>query len=315
MSAKKDTDYLFLSAMLRARETKLVSQGQLARISVSAEDAAAVLEECGYARPSPLTVSSLERSLEQRRAELLRELAALAPEPAVVDFFRLRYDYHNARVLVRLGGAAEEDMLSSAGRVDARVFRECAARGDLSPLPRPLADAFKAARELTERTGSAQLADILLDQAWFSELAQYAERAKSGFLMGYVRVFADGTNIRAAVRAARMGKDRAFMLEIFVPGGDLAPESLVAAALGERSFAGLAPGELGELADEAARGGSLAALDAACGRAAERYLASAGRVSFGVEPLISYICAVESEIKTLRRAVGATLRARGAERV
>ncbi len=306
--------------MLRARETKLLSQSQLARIidSPSLEDAASVLADCGYDRPSPLTSEALEHALEKRREELFGELAGLAPEPAVVDFFRLRYDYHNARVLLRLGGNAPDDMLSGAGRVAAARFRDCAARGEYSSLPAELARAFGAAVEILSRTGDAQLADMELDRAWFSELEQYARLAKSDFLAGYVRVFADCANLRAAVRAVRMGKDPAFISETFVPGGELDLQRLVAAALGERPFSEVLPASLrdvGEIAGQAAAGGSLAALDAACDRASDGYLASAGRVSFGVEPLISYICAVESEIKTLRRAVSGRIAGLSAEQI
>ena len=44
------------------------------------------------------------------------------------------------------------------------------------------------------------------------------------------QVLTDSANLRAAVRTVRMGKDRAFMLSVLLPGGSVGEDALAKAA-------------------------------------------------------------------------------------
>jgi len=96
----KDTDYLFISTYLRALESKLLDRERKERVLLAKtdDDAIKVLEECGYFVSSPISVSNIEHTLSERRAAMMSDLAYLAPNPDIVDVFRIKYDYHNARL-------------------------------------------------------------------------------------------------------------------------------------------------------------------------------------------------------------------------
>ena len=68
MSKVKDTNYLAITAMLAARETKMLSAERMERMidAPTNEEAAKILEECGYGdphSPTPTTLSFLSISL------------------------------------------------------------------------------------------------------------------------------------------------------------------------------------------------------------------------------------------------------------
>ena len=86
VKACKDTDYLFISAYLRAKEPQLLTEEKAVRmLSSSVQEAARTLEGCGYA--DVLTIG-LDKALNDRRAAVFSEVEALAPKDGVVALFR-----------------------------------------------------------------------------------------------------------------------------------------------------------------------------------------------------------------------------------
>lgn len=66
VKACKDTDYLFISAYLRAKEPQLLTAEKAGRmLGSSVQEAARILESCGYA--DVLTIG-LDKALNDRRA-------------------------------------------------------------------------------------------------------------------------------------------------------------------------------------------------------------------------------------------------------
>ena len=74
--ANKKEAYLCISAMLRAREPKLLSREKAERMLDAAtfEDAAKLLTDCGYEDLSQMDASQIEESLEKHRAQIFDEL-------------------------------------------------------------------------------------------------------------------------------------------------------------------------------------------------------------------------------------------------
>ena len=100
---KRDVDYLAVSSRIHALETKLLTGERMERMIEAKElrEAARVLTECGYSELSELTAPALEAELSRAQGELFRDLDAAVVEPALLDVFRCRFDYHNVKVLVK----------------------------------------------------------------------------------------------------------------------------------------------------------------------------------------------------------------------
>ena len=74
MTKIKDTDYLTISARIRAMENRLLTRERMERMleARTDEEAAKVLTECGYGELSALTHGALDEMLSAARGALYR---------------------------------------------------------------------------------------------------------------------------------------------------------------------------------------------------------------------------------------------------
>ena len=304
----KEYDYLYISARIHAMENKLLTRERMERMlsARSAEEASKVLSECGYGDFPSLTPAAIEHTLDAARLSLFAELRRAAPDPAIVDVFCIKYDYHNAKVLLKAEatGQSPDELLLDAGRYPAGRLREDYVQGDLSRYSPTFAQAVAQAKELLASSGDPQAADLLLDRAYYTEMLAAAKAARSPFLEGYVRLSIDSVNLRSVVRAARMGKGPDFLRRVLLPEGNVKTDSLLAAGAGAADLAGVfAHTYLTAAAQEGAeamRGGSLTQFERLCDNALTAYLSQGKRVAFGEHPLIGYLYAKENELTTIR---------------
>lgn len=308
MNQKTDKDYIFLSTRVKAMERTLLTREQIEQMldAQTDEDAVKVLAECGYPEMNEVTASELDRVLREQQKKTMADLGSSAPDKNVIDAFRLRWDYHNAKVLVK-SEALESDpepLLMDGGRYEPQRLAEAYRREDLLFCSDRFRHAIERAREILGATGDPQQSDFVLDRAYFEELAALAKASESPFLEGYAALCIDVANLRSAVRTSRMNRSADFLNQVLVPGGTVSERS-VAAARGE---------ELGELfrttrlAQAAAEGaaksapgsGALTDFERLCDDAVMGYLSDERRVPFGVEPIIGYLCARETETMIIR---------------
>lgn len=308
MKQTKDIDYVFISTRVKAMERGLLTRERVERMLDAAtnEDAAKVLAECGYAELKELTGDELERVLAQRQKDTMADLGAAVPDKTVVGVFKLRYDYHNAKALVKAEAlrAGCEGLLLWGGRYDPEQLAQDFAREDLGKCSEIFRRGTARAREVLGATGDPQLADFVLDKAYFEELAALAGETSSGFLSGYVALLIDCANLRSAVRASRLGKGRDFLGQVLVPGGSVS-EQTVAAARGEDLGSVFHSGPLAEAAKVGAAlsapgSGALTDFERLCDDAVMSYLDGARMAPFGAQPVIGYLHARESEMTAIR---------------
>lgn len=300
--------YLFLSAHLRAREAKMLTRERAERMldAASFEEAAKMLTDCGYEDMSSMSVKEVEKALADKRAEIFYELANMSPDKELIDIFRIKYDYHNAKTIMKSEAVELErgDLLSCAGRVKPESLLADFTEDNFKSVPETMGKAIAEARSVLNRTGNPQLADFMLDRAYFTELKDAACELGSEFLKGYAEILIDSANLRSAVRTLRMNKDGDFLRTALVPGGSVDIERIVAAANSGESLAQLfAVTGLKDAASagaEAVAGGRMTAFELACDNAVNAYLKKAKLVSFGEAPVIAFIAAVENEITAIR---------------
>ena len=300
-------DYLYISSLLRAREPRMLSRDKAERMldAPNFEDAAKMLTDSGYEDMSQMSVKQIETALSDRRAAVFHELETLIPNTAALDLFRLKYDYHNAKVLVKSEAMHRNDasLLSSSGRVAPETVQKRFQEDRLRDLPGELGSAAEEARNLLARSANPQLSDFLLDKAYFREMNALADELDSDFARGYVALLADSTNLRSAVRILRMGKDIGYLQEALVAGGSVSEERLTQGISGEglaSVFAGTALTKAAQLGTEAVSGGTLTAFELACDNAVADYLSNAKLCSFGEESVIAYLAGTENELTAVR---------------
>jgi len=307
----KDTDYLSLSARLRAQENRLLSRERRERMleARGEEEWIKVLTECGYAEPEELTLPAVNAVLAQAREDLFRELKAQCPQPGLVEVFQIKYDYHNAKALIKSEAIGEDGrrLLMAGGRYDPIALAENFHRGSLQDYSEPFRRAMQEANAVLTDRRDPQRSDFILDRACYAEMLQAAQNSGSPFLEGYVKLSIDAVNLRTAVRCGRMQGGSELLKDGLLPGGNVDP-STIAAAKGGDLAARFASSPLENAAQLGATlstpgSGSLTAFERACDDALNAYLSKGRMVAFGAEPVVGYLCAREAEATAIRTIV------------
>lgn len=304
----QENDYLYLTAYIHSLENRLLTRERTERMleANTVAEAAKVLGECGYPELTELTPAAIDQVLAAARAELYSQLRGLVPDPGVLDVFSLKYDYHNAKVLIKAEAmhTDPQPLMIDAGRWPVVHLREGYAQQDLGHTSTIYAQAVAKARETLSHTGDPQAADLVLDRACYEELAQVAQAVHSAFLSRYVELLVDAANLRSAVRTLRIGRGPMFLKQVLLPGGSISVDALTQALNNTetlpRLYAGTALAPAAEIAGEVIAGGPLARFERLCDDAVMHEMAGARRKALGEEPVIGYLYAKDAEFTTIR---------------
>ena len=162
-----DRDYLFLSSMLKARENRMLRRDRLEQMlsSGSFEEAARLLAEIGWPDMTGMGSAAVSEALAGRQAEIYAEITRFVPEKELVGIFRLKYDYHNAKTIVKGEGAGVDAayLLSDAGQIEPEILEAAFREDSFQFIPGKLGPAMAEAKGILARTGNPQLADFALD--------------------------------------------------------------------------------------------------------------------------------------------------------
>ena len=304
----KDTDYLSISSRVRAMENRLLTRERRERMldARSDEEAAKILTECGYAEPEDLSAAGVNAVLTRARTELFEDLAKSVPEKSLVQVFQIKYDYHNAKAILKAEAMGEDSrrLLMAGGRYDPDTLADLLRRGESREFSPLFAHAVEEARRALTDHHDPQRADLVLDRACYEEMGVQAKKSGSAFLQGYVRLAVDGVNLRTRVRCERLGVNSELMKASLLPGGNVPAAEVWSRKAGElpnlfssTPLAGAA--QLGG-ALLGSEGGSLTAFERACDNALTAYLTQAKRIPFGEQPVVSYLCVREAEATAIR---------------
>lgn len=305
----KDTDYLVISARIKAMESTLLTRERMEQLldARGEEEVQKILQDCGYPELDAADPEAMDAALAAAREATLSDLADGAPDPRYIDVFKLKYDYHNAKSILKAEAMNTDPgrMLMDMGRISAAELREAMRSGELDNLPPLLASAVAEAREVLQTTRDPQLCDIVLDRWFYKDMDAVAEATGSAFLHNYVQVQIDAANLRTLVRTLRMGKNEEFLRGVLFEGGDVSPDAVLAvsAARGSGLAELYAPTRFQAAAEagvEALRGGTLTEFEKRCDDAVGDYLSGAQFVPFGEAPLLGYLAARETEYTNIR---------------
>ncbi|HHZ19472.1 MAG TPA: hypothetical protein GX391_02995 [Firmicutes bacterium] len=286
------TDYAYAVGRIRALEIGLIPDNLLERLMsvASAQEALQVLAETEYGAVAH--DGDYETLIEDELLRVYQLLQELAPASEAIKVFRFRWDLHNIKLLAA-GGNGKPSRL---GNFPWEVLWEMLNRADYSRLPVEFQTVLNQFQE-AESSSAAQL-----DQAYYS----YGKRvlcAKEGILRDYWLARLDLTNLRLLVRLRKVGAPLEDFVKFMVAHGLIAqkewlevygaPWEAVVAWLGYKPYHSIARDGVASLTD-------LPVLEREIDNYLLERLDRAKWVALGVEPLIAYLLAKETEAKNLR---------------
>lgn len=298
----KDNQYICLSAILRAKEAKMLSRSQMERMLTesSFQDVCRIASECGYVDMCSMDVAGVNAALAEARAKQLAEIGDLIPDPAVLDLFRMKYGYHNAKIVVKSRGDIEayRDIISDARRYSVDELLEVYRSDyDNGVLPEDYANAIREAKSALARTGNPQLSDYILDKAYFSEQLREAEKYRKPYITEYVRLQIDKANLCSLMRTIDMEKREERLQYALIEGGNISVDEISGAVESREDIVLLfAP----TIFAKAAAAATMTEMEKEADNAIREYVQRVNYVSFGPEVVIEYISTLENEIMSLR---------------
>ena len=230
---RKDTDYLCLSAQIRSKERNLLDHARMERMieAPTVDEAVRLLTELGYEKFDSTNQKEFIHSMLQRRVELFDDLVRYTPEPEIVDVFRLKYDYHNLKTIIKTREEDNSNLLIDAGRVPiGELMSQHERGGGWDFLPPTLMKAATEGERVLAETGDPQRSDALMDQYMFQEMRVIAAGTRCPYLVRYVETVIDAANLHSVIRTLRMGRSAAFLKEFLFEGGSVGVDSVMRAA-------------------------------------------------------------------------------------
>ena len=337
---KNNESYLCLSAIVRAREPRLLDSERISRMLAAPTfaECARMLTDSGYEDMSGMNSAGICAALNRHREEIFREIERLSPDKVLTEIFRMPYDCHNAKVIIKSEGlgalqsgaapnsAARENgraapnsattnptsgetgskLMLVSGRIPPERLVQFYNSGEFGSIPGRLGPAMKEAGELLARTSNPQLADFILDRACYGDISDAAGESGNAFLRGYAALLVDTANFRTVVRAVRLGKITDVLRDALISGGRLNSETVLRtldsadtdAIISLFSSAGLE--KAAASAKTALEGGTLTGFELDCDNIVTAFLRNAKYVSYGPEPVVAYLAGVENEITAVR---------------
>ncbi len=280
----------------------MLSSAKLERMLAepSFADACRIASEGGYEDMSGMDVAGINDALARFRAREMAEIAEIAPDVSVLDLFRMKYGYHNAKVIVKSEGDLNKDagLLSDAARFTPEellaVYRT---ENGAGPLPAGYAAAIREARAALARTGNPQISDFILDKAYFTEQLREAKKSGKPFIVDYVRLQIDKSNLRSALRTLGLEHREELLDCALIEGGSISLEELRGSMETKEDLQRLyAPTPLGR----AAAAAGMTQFEKEADNAVRDYVLQSSFISFGQEVLVEYLSALENEITSLR---------------
>ena len=297
---------------IRVYETKLLDKSKLDRMidSNSAEEALKVLQETEYGSlmSNVKRAEDYELILSEELKRLFNVMYDISPVKSLVDLMSTKYDYQNIKVILK-GMFLKEDLsylLIHVGSVEVSKLKYSTENIHLSNLLPIMREAIEEAMSSFENTNDPQMVDIILDKYMFKALLHIKNEIKDTFIDKYVVALIDSTNLKTLLRVKKQNKGREFFASVIIEGGSIDKDRLlgmqndaasnIATKLSFSNYAEFI--KIG--IEDYTKTNSVSLLEKLVDNFIMNMMKNAKIIPFGVEPMLAYIYAKETEIKIIR---------------
>jgi len=309
---KDNTKYAYAVGRIRVLEDRMIDEGKLLRMTDAPDFEAAfsILNETPYAEFSGMlkTPFDFEELLHLELNRLKSVLDKLAPRNSILECLWFKYDVNNIKTLVKaryLGRSDVECPLFRVGTIDAEVLRIYIFEQS-GELPQEMERMINEIQVRYEKTPDPEMIDIVLDKWYFSKLKKAAKLNKVPFFTNLVNSEIDLANIKIFLRLKTEKREQALFESSFAGKGTLDLKFFLELfSKNLEDFVAkfrFSPYHriVSEGVDFYLKNKSFILAEKLMKNYLIDYLKKAKRLSFGIEPVIGYLLAKESEIKTLR---------------
>ena len=307
-----DTRYTYAVGHIKALEARLISPAEMERLmdeETLAEALRALGEFSDYADAITAGDKQPEEILEGQLRQAYAVVSELSLGSKVITALRLKYDFHNLKVLLKarsLGAEPRHERgLSTVGFLSPqqliRIVDERTVDGGVEPF---VGEAILAALSGVDESATPERIEMILDRVYYTLFLE--NLSVNPFLEEYARRRIDLINLRTFWRVQLMEWPEEKLAVSLLPGGTI--EKTFFTTNFATPIADLMP----KLTDDAYRRilrealsayrskKDLSVLDRLADDLLIQHLRKGKYYCFGLEPLVGYIAAKENEVTRLR---------------
>jgi|GEM_PF-1423945 len=302
-----DQRHIFLTGLIRAMETRLLTGSLVRRLMETSGDDACIeiLRDTVYADFFSFGEGlDLDRLMEWRRSLLFNLIENFVRDENFNALLRIGYDYHNIRVMLKksLLDIPDDSLAVSHGIIPVEIMKEIFISEQFHLLPAAMEHAVTAAVESWYRTKMLITIDLCLDASLFHDLVQRSLETGSGFIHKFFLLSIDMANMKIFARAGDMRDHDGLKDILFIDGGNI-DSSIFRDTRGD---------VLDVLKETAERNGFTRivhavsqarqnpfAVERECDNMLTDYLRQAQYLVWGAEPVFTHAWAVELELRVI----------------
>ncbi len=328
-------DYLWANPVGRIRiiEKGLLTKSDLRKIleTTSLDASLAALRDSFYGpyisklENTGLFESALQKAVKDAHDGIME----ISPEPLVVAAYRARYDFHNAKVLLKaemFQVPAEQGAFSSLGNLSVehlKILFDGAMKGQVPLKSQTLepdsidetmyevtrgimVGCHEIAQKAADKESSPFEVDSWIDKWYYSWAASVYKKYGYPALVEFIQYEIDILNLKMAIRAKLLGVSSLRFSSIVIAGGTLSRSALTEAY--EQNYFQIARVyDNTGLQDLAEQGASLAEekrsltkWEKECDNVMIKLARESASICLGPEPVFGYMFGRETEVKNLR---------------
>ncbi len=303
------TIYAHAVGRIRAIEKWMLDRNDFERMIDAADpfEALRVIADAGYETQNG-EIADYEKILSHELYDLYTLIDIISPEKSVMLPFRRKWDFHNAKVILKgeLTDTVYDELLAETGVIKVDTLVTLIREREYDKLVPELATALKESTDIFNRTKDPQHIDLVLERAANRQTILDAGKTANSFLKGLFTIKTDLVNIKTFIRIKRIGGTPDFLLRCLLEGGKL-KQGLFIECIddGLEVFGGrLRYGPYGEVCEKGIESfmsnGELAELERLSDNFILEYVSKARYTAVGMEPLIAYVVAREMEMTNIR---------------
>ncbi len=305
----RDTDYAYGVARVRANENSLLSPSDTEQLILATgySDALRILADKGWQIPDSGT--DFSAMLENESNKTWHLLTEAAPDIIVFNALIITNDFHNLKAALKSTFSNENPSLFfvEPSVMPAELIGEAVGTKNFDLLPEYMRASAEGAYDAIVRLASGRLADIIIDVAALNTKLHMAKESGNALLLDIAELACAASNIKTAVRSAKIGKDSEFMKRTMCECDILDSDGLIEAALaGESELIGYVSTTSLSAAAEHLKSGAVA-FEKWCDDSIAEKVQSAKFTAFGPDPIIAYYINKDAEIKNARIILSAKL--------
>lgn len=234
------SEQLFANGRIAVISTRLMGADRFNRLAecASVEEALHVLNEASYGAGTE--ANDCESLLRAELDSVMTDIKELCCNANALNFLLCKYDYHNAKVLMK-GKYLRQDLTEYCfrnARYSVTEMRDAFNNDDYGAYTKRMAEACDAIdAEYANGNRSPQVIDKLLDKAYFADLKHFATASMSRLLKKLSDLQINVANLTFLTRAAKISAPQAE--EWLIDGGSISKKTLMGLLEGKLSASDL----------------------------------------------------------------------------